>query len=369
MPPSNQTRPQPPSDARSGRARRADESAKVLFIAPVVEDMLRATAPALSAVLDLDAIAAAPVEFISLDREKRVGDAVFQVPFRQAGPGGRRRVLLVGVEFQARQDAGMLRRVREYTEYMVEHYRHQGVLGADDDALVLAYVVHTGPAPWRAADGAEAVRGLPPEVMREIALYQPQAYMVLDVGPGSSTEWPERPRLTAAVRLVSCETAEALPGVFLREFRRFGDDPAHESFRRGMYAWVSEALLGSPESGVTLPSFEALEGKEESEMTYLFERQLNEMKEKSRLLGVEEGRQEGRLEGRQEGRVEGHVEGQRQLLVTLAADRFGGAAATGVSEALNGQPTNQRLAEVGKLIVSCEASDDLLDRLGNRESA
>ena len=228
-----------------------------------------------------------------------------------------------------------------------------------------------------AADGAQAVRGLPPEVMREIALYQPQAYMVLDAGPGSSTEWPERPRLTAVVRLVSCETAEALPGVFLREFRRFGDDPAHESFRRGMYAWVSEALLGSPESGVTLPSFEALEGKEESEMTYLFERQLNEMKEKSRLLGVEEGRQEGRVEGRQEGRQEGrvegrqegHVEGQRELLVTLAADRFGGVAADGVSEALNGQPTNRRLAEVGKLIVSCEAVDDLLGQLGNRDSA
>ena len=360
MPPPNQTRPQPPSDARSGRARRADESAKILFIAPVVEDMLRATAPALSAVLDLDAIAAAPVEFISLDREKRVGDAVFQVPFRQAGPGGRRRVLLVGVEFQARQDAGMLRRVREYTEYMVEHYRHQGVLGADDDALVMAYVVHTGPAPWRAPDGAEAVRGLPPEVVRELALYQPQAYMVLDAGPGSSTELPEENRFTAAMRLVGC-AVEELPAVFLREFRRFSDDPAHESLRRGMYAWVSEALLGSPESGVTLPSFEALEGKEESEMTYLFERQFNEMKEKSRLLGVEEGRQEGRQEG--------HVEGQRQLLVTLAADRFGGAAAAGVSEALNGQPTNRRLAEVGKLIVSCEASDDLLGRLGNRDPA
>ncbi len=144
-----------------------------------------------------------------------------------------------------------------------------------------------------------------------------------------------------------------------------------------MYAWVEEALLGSPESGVTLPPFEALQGKEESEMTYLFEQQFNEMKEESRRRGVEEGRaemtyvferqfNEMKEESRCRGVEEGHVEGQRQLLVTLAADRFGGTAANRVSEALNGQPTDKRLAEVGKLIVACKASDELLDRLSGQ---
>ena len=125
--------------------RRHDEAAKLLFIGEVVADGIRAAAPEVAATLRLDTIKPLPTEYVSQERTKRFGDAVFSVKlrkgrFRAAAPGrrARRKYLLVPTEFQHRDDAGMARRVREYTAEMEGHYRHQGLIRTGEHPLVLA---------------------------------------------------------------------------------------------------------------------------------------------------------------------------------------------------------------------------------------
>ena len=73
--------------------------------------------------------------------------------------------------------------------------------------------------------------GLPENVVREVALHQPQAHIVLDVGPGSTTQSPEENRFAAAVRLVRCET-DPVPGRQEEPCAALSAEPRHKG-RRG----------------------------------------------------------------------------------------------------------------------------------------
>ena len=262
---------------------------------------------------------------------------------------GRRRYLLLPTEFQNRNDAGMEQRVRDYTVWMGEHYRHQGVIRAGESPLVLAVVIHTGAGRWTTPDGTDALRLLPKRAARRLAAYQPQAYIPIDVGRRSALDLSDASRLGAAARLVGCATARELAAGLAEEWRRFGG-PNDVPFRRGMLAWAEEAVLGFPDSGFELPSFEELEGLEEKDMAYLLEDRVKQWQADWLSEGHERGREEG----------------QRDVLEGLAKRRFGADAARRLSTALNGSPTSERVAELGDLIVRCETADEFIERLDNR---
>ena len=341
------TRHGPPAE-RAAR-RRHDEAAKLLFIGEVVADGIRVAVPELAATLRLDTIKPLPTEYVSQERTKRFGDAVFSVKFRKgrfpptvSGRRARRRYLLVPTEFQHRDDASMAQRVREYTAEMEGHYRHQGLIRTGEHPPVLALVIHTGPGRWTAPDGTDALRRLPKRTVRHLAAYQPQAYIPLDVGRRSALDMSDASRLGAAAALVRCATARELAARLVEEWDRFGN-PDDMRFRRGMLAWAEETVLGFPDSGFELPSFEELEGLKEKDMAYLLEDKVKQW-------------QAGWLS-------EGREEGQRDLLEGLAERRFGADAAKRLSTALNGSPTSERVAELGDLIVRCETEDEFLAAL------
>ncbi|MDD9963361.1 MAG: Rpn family recombination-promoting nuclease/putative transposase [Gammaproteobacteria bacterium] len=313
---------------------RTDEGAKLVFMAAVVGDLLRAVLPEVAAALDLDAIKPLPTEYISYDRSKRVGDAVFRVPVRPAYRRGMGRLdLILMAEFQNRGDSDMLARVVEYRAWMLEHYRHQGVIGSGEHPPVLALVVNTGDAPWRGETGMEPLSGLSEPLAALLAPYQPQAYIAVETGSKARVSaWPEHNRASAVVRLAKCATPEALRDRLAAEWMRFGD-AADAQFRRGLLAWAEERLLGLGESDLSLPLFEELEGQKEKQMSYLLEDRVAEWK------------------------AEWAAEGQRLLLKQLLETRFGAESAAQLMEALSGTE-GVTLSEAADLIVTCESAEE-----------
>ena len=325
--------------------RRTDAASKLLFIGDVIADLIRIALPALARELDLDRIEPRPTEFVHRDRSRRIGDAAYRIPFveRRDAP----RTAIASAEFQDTNDHGMLDRVRGYTDRMLADYRRRGLIGEDEHPVVLPFVIHTGTGRWSAADGGEPLAGASPDIVREVALYQPQAYIPVDIGgrvalPAGA---PDN-RFLAAARLVRSRTVPALSEQLQLEWRRFAG-PTYRTFREGMHAWVEEALLGAAEASARLPSFEEMEGAKEAEtMTYLFKEKVDAF--------LEEAREEGREEARRE---------QRDLLVALATRRFGAPAGGRVADALDGKPSADLLAVTGDLIVGCETAEEFVDRL------
>ena len=212
---------------------------------------------------------------------------------------------------------------------------------------MLPFVVHTGTSRWTAEDGTEPFAGLPAEAVREVAPWQPQAYIAMDLGAGMALPpGAADNRFLAAARLVLSRTPPTLMEQLQVERRRFAG-PGERAFRQGMHAWVEEAVLGAADSGVALPSFEELEGAKEVEVTYLFKEKVDRFVAENRAAG----------------RKEGTVMGQRDVLVSLAERRFGSAAGQRLADALDGRPSAALLTEAGDLILGCDSAEEFVSRL------
>ena len=78
---------------------------------------------------------------------------------------------------------------------------------------------------------------------------------------------------------------------------------------------------------------------------------------------------EGRAVGLAEGRAEGRAAGYREVLVRLAARRFGAPAGTELASLMATEANKRRLAQMSDLVVECDTAAQLLDRsralLGN----
>ena len=306
----------------------------------VIADLIRIVLPALAVELDLDAIEPMPTEFVGMDRSRRIGDSAFRMPFARPSLDGTRRYALASGEFQDRNDATMLARVREYTHRMLDTARHQGTIQPEDRPLVLPFVIHTGRDRWRVADGTEPMAGLPPEAAREVAPHQPQAYIAVDIGDKASLPaGPTNNRFLAAARLVRCRDVSTLLRQLKEEWRRF-PGVEHLQFRAGMHAWVEEVLLVD---GLQLATFDAMENAKESEMVQLYE--------------------DRGLRWREEWREEGRQEGERDLLVRLAGQRFGRTAGKHLADALDGHPSQEILSKMGGLLFTCESTEEFIERL------
>lgn len=319
--------------------RRIDAASKLLFVGDVVADLIRLVLPALAAELDLDAAQPLPTEFVADDRSVRSGDAAWLFPFA----GGGRSTALAPVEFQHRDDADMLDRMRDYTVRSLADARRRGAIGADEHPVLLPLVIYTGPGRWQAADGMEPMAGLSVDVAREVAPYQQQAY--ISVAAGGRAPLPAGPadnRFLAASRLIRCRGRDELLARLETEWMRF-DGADGESFRIAMHGWAEEVM-----TGMEVPTLDEMNAARRSGMlhTMLEERGLRWQRE-----WLEEGRQEGM------------VAGQRDLLVSMAERRFGSSAGERLADALDGKPSSELLSATGDLILACETTEEFVGRL------
>ena len=365
---------------------RHDQAFKFLFDLPeVCADALRAAVPVLWPHLDPATVRSLRVgDSVAADLSKRVGDALFGVELRPGALlGGRRRQVVVPVEFQSSEDADMAGRMREYSVLQLDTLRRQGLIRRDG-AMVLPLVVYDGAAPWTATDGLELLRGLSPEVAACLAPYQPQGYALLDLARSRADDWGEHNRLRAVARLLRAGAAEELAVVLAEEFARFAG-PGHRPLREALHAWAGELWTQWPMAGA-LPTLGELEGQEATDMTSIVEarvaewmaehvdRPIAEARAKAAVeaaQGRAQGMAEGRAEGMAEGRAEGMAEGlgrQRALLSRQATRRFGDEAGRAVAEAITGVADAGALERIGDLVVDCPTGEALLDALANGRS-
>ena len=357
----------------------SDPPYKVLFQDPgLFEEAVRLVAPELADLLDFETATSLDKEHLTALDRVRVQDKLRRVEFKNGRlRNGRRRYLLVLLEFQSSHDANMAWRMRDYLHQVESALREGGTARAEGGVPpMLSMVVHNGDRPWRAeTEFAGPLTGdAAPAPMRTYATVDLQ---VLARGPDA-----EGRRLAPGSRLATLaelesSPAEALPGLLLAVFRRY-DGLESATLRRGMHLRVGTALArhGRAEGLSPLEEWERmLAARRGEDMTAMLdatlarweEAKVAEGRRRGLAEGVERGRAEGvergLAEGVERGLAEGVAQGRVALLRRLAALRFGADVAGQVSALLADVTDVARLDEAGEWLLECDTGEALLGRL------
>ena len=357
----------------------SDPPYKVLFQDPgLFEEAVRLVAPELADLLDFETATSLDKEHLTALDRVRVQDKLRRVEFKNGRlRNGRRRYLLVLLEFQSGHDADMAWRMRDYLHQVESALRESGTARAEGAVPpMLSVVVHNGDRPWRAAtelagpltgDGA-------PLLIRTYATVDLQ---VLARGPDAEgRELAPRSRLATLAELESAP-AGSLPRLLLAAFERH-DGLESAMLRRGLHLRVGAALARRGRAG-ELPPLEEWErmlaARRGEDMTAMLdatlarweEAKVAEGRRRGLAEGVErglaEGVERGRAEGVERGLAEGVAQGRVALLRRLAALRFGADVAGQVSALLADVTDVARLDEAGEWLLECDTGEALLGRL------
>ena len=265
---------------------------------------------------------------------------------------GRRPYLLILLEFQAEADADMAWRMHEYLYLLELSQRDIGLHRKEEHPPdVLAAVIHNGAKPWSVSSARFGpLLGPPTEAGRELNRWQ--AYVIIDY-PALAGDHafmdrlPPGNRQAALLRLESAPSSE-LPRLLVEALRRWSG-PESAGLRRGFHARAEHLLR---RQGLALPplaDYERMLAQEQGarEMTTLMEARLQEWHDSAIAQGVQQGVHQG----------------QKDLLRSLAEQRFDAETARRLSALLEGTDAN-RLTDVGGWIADCASGDELLDRVG-----
>ena len=132
----------------------SDPPYKVLLQDPgLFEETVRFVAPELADLLDFETATSLDKEHVTALARVRIQDKLRRVEFKEGMlPNGRRRYLLVLLEFQSSHDADMAWRMRDYQHQVESALRQGGAVRAEGGVPpMLSIVVHNGERPWRAA--------------------------------------------------------------------------------------------------------------------------------------------------------------------------------------------------------------------------
>ena len=343
----------------------------------VVADLLRLVIPDWVDDLDLATLEDLSAEFFDDEHRKRAGDMVWRACFRDGTLGnGEQSCLLVLIEFQSTVDRNMAKRMREYTDLLLERLVRRGVVKREGGLpWVLPIVVYNGSERWTAPGEASELAPLPSaRVERDLMPLQPQRYRRLDAGARSPDDWPAENRVAATVRLQRSGSSRELLLARLREEMERFPGAENEAFRRALYAWAKALEADRTGGGLELPSFDEMERAEGIEMATLLEANLNRWDARVRA----ELRTEMRAEIHAEMRAEIHAEIRAEIhaetiererveegrrLGRQAALQFDAQTAERLSVLLGGMTVREDLDQVSDWIIECATGEELLSRV------
>ena len=326
----------------------SDPPYKVLFQDPgLFEEAVRLVAPQLADLLDFETATSLDKEHLTALDRVRVQDKLRRVEFKKGRlRNGRRRYLLVLLEFQASHDADMAWRMRDYLHQVESALRESGTVRAEGGVPpMLSVVVHNGDRPWRAkAEFAAPLTGdgapLP------VRTYATVDLQVLARGPDAEgRELAPGSRLATLAELESAP-AELLPRLLLAAFERY-DGLESATLRRGLHLRVKAALArrGRAEGLPPLEEWERmLAARRGEDMTAMLDATLARWEEAKVAEGVAQGRV--------------------ALLRRQVEWRFGADVAGQVAALLADVTDVARLDEAGKWLLECDTGEALLARLG-----
>ncbi len=85
--------------------------------------------------------------------------------------------------------------------------------------------------------------------------------------------------------------------------------------------------------------------------------------EPAKTTWIEQAKAAGRAEGLAEARAEARAEGWVAVLVCMARQRFGEAAATTIADLLEPVTSEAALEEIGMYLLTCESCDALIAKI------
>ena len=343
----------------------------------VVADLLRLVIPDWVGELDLTTLEDLSPEFFDDEHRKRAGDMVWRACFRDGTLGnGEQSCLLVLIEFQSTVDRNMAKRMREYTDLLLERLVRRGVVKREGGLpWVLPIVVYNGSERWTAPGEASELAPLPSaRVERDLMPLQPQRYRRLDAGARSPDDWPAENRVAATVRLQRSGSSRELLLARLREEMERFPGAENEAFRRALYAWAKALEADRTGGGLELPSFDEMERAEGVEMATLLEANLNRWDARVRAeIRTEiqaEIRTEIQAEIRAEIQAEIHAETtererveEGRRLGRQAALKFDAQTAERLSVLLEGMTVREDLDRVSDWIIECGTGEEFLTRV------
>ena len=306
--------------------------------ARMVEDLLRAVAPALAARIDFASLAEVAADYAGESSQLRRGDKVWRAALDDPRLG-----VLLPLEFQSDKARGtMPARLFEYTGLLLMALHRDRRIGAPGTWPVpLPIVLYGGDAPW--TDGAQmrgmfALDGL-------LARYAPaQESLVVDLRRLRVDDMPPENLTRAVAGFEQAKSPADLAGVAaaLAGWLR----PSDAELKRAFRDWLAQmaARLAAPDEQRRLIAI-----LEDGDMT-LVER-------------VAEWPGQWHEKGRREGRMEGRMEGERSLLRRMAVSRFGAAAGPRLASRVAAVSDPERLAEVGECLVAAGTEEEFLARL------
>ena len=326
-----------------------DAAHKYIYSLPeVTADLLRLIIPGWVEELDLATLEDRSAEHLDAAHRKRLGDMAWRVGFRSGRRcGGGAPHVLVLVEFQSEVDGRMAKRMQEYAEMLRDRAARAGTAKqADGLPWVLPIVVYNGSEPWTAAGRETDLVPLPSDTaMRDLALFQPQAYHLLAAGGALTSgarpaeDWPLENRVSATVRLQAAGTPQELLPRLLEEAARF-PGPANKAFRQALHSWARALWEDKTGGGSGFPAFEELERTKGAVMATVAEAAWDRWDAKVRAEAFEQGVEQGMARGVKQGVAQGIESGFRQggarLITRQAALKFGGGTAERLRGLLEG---------------------------------
>ena len=341
----------------------SDPPYKVLLQDPgLFEETVRLVAPELADLLDFETATSLDKEHVTALARVRIQDKLRRVEFKKGRlPNGRRRYLLVLLEFQSSHDADMAWRMRDY-QHQVEFALRESGTARGEGGLppMLSIVINNGERPWRAETeyAGPLTSDAPPGRLR---IYATVDLQVLARGPDAEGRMLAPGSRLATLAELESAPAESLPSLLLAAFRRY-DGLDSVVLRRGLHLRV-EAALASRGQARGLPVLEECErmlaARRGEDMTAMLEATLARWEESK----VAEGMRRGLAEGVEQGLAEGVAQGRVALLRRQAEWRFGADVAGQVATLLADVTNIARLDEAGRWLLECDTGDALLVRL------
>ena len=269
--------------------------------------------------------------------------------------------LVLVLEFQAEVDFMMPLRIRNYVGQLPHgavarqgirrgepiaagpaHRPLQRNIALERGARVIDLVT---PGASQAGHGSSSVAS------RAAPLFAGDGYLILDMRQLEADDLPldNAAALLAALEYSSLERVGAQTAALYRRLAA----PALAPLRELMLLWarqVSQQRLGHNAGIKDMAEMDRLYESGELE-THLTDRALAE-RERLRAEGVERGIAQG-------------LAAERDLLVRLAALKFGADASERLAPLLAEVDDTERLAEAGEWIIDCATGDDLIARIGD----
>ena len=128
---------------------------------------------------------------------------------------------------------------------------------------------------------------------------------------------------------------------------------------------IREAFLGFVEEAARAWEIILPREKTMRAMVAAIQAEKRQITQKALERGRQEGRQEGLVQGLERGRNENLERGRREMMVRLAAQKFGEAAGHRLAALLAGSTDSDsgRMDRIARAILDCETGDELFARV------